>query len=170
MCEVDVTMLKLIDLLNIMSICGLIILLGQGLFHALGGSIVFIVIIPLLYYFSYVEKLAQVEVSLLNILILFIIGINYINYIFKFGLFSDNIVIVCYFSLYISIIFIIYNLTTRSLNTIYYGINNNPVCIIRQNYKFIILTNLMLSLFYAGLTCLVILSFDKKKRSIRYFF
>jgi hypothetical protein len=150
--------LKIIDLFVVIGILVSVSLLGDRLAVDMGGSVALLILIPVFYYISYVEKRAQFEMSLLSLMLLLFFCVNYLNYLFVFELYQKNLIVLSYCVLHALIVLVLGLIMLRGLNLSRDENRSDMVVVVRQNYKFIVLSNLMLSLCYAIVTCLVFLS------------
>ncbi len=99
------TRLSLLDWCIMFAEAALLIVLNVRLGEVLAGSLVFLLMIPMFFYFSYVYKVFQEELSRLALAALCLTGLNAIAYYERFGAVQRFPVLVAYSA--ISVVFIL---------------------------------------------------------------
>lgn len=152
--------LKIIDLIVCICLLIIVILLGNNLTNVMGGALALFVYVPIFYCISYYLNIAKVDVSILNILILLVFGINWIQGLDIARTFSKSSIIIPYLALVVSMLFCVYFIITNHLADFKNYDQNNNFGNLVNNYKATILKYLIFSFLYVLVICIVFLSFS----------
>ena len=150
-------MLKIFDFIVSFCVLMTITLLGSSTPDALGGTVSLIILLPILYYFSYVLKIAPLEITLLSIVLLSIVGINYLSY---HDLSATYAVAFPYCVLIVFILFCIYFALVKPSIYSHEDDQDNNLAILKQNYKFVVLKYIIFAFAYVLNICIAFISFE----------
>ena len=109
---------RLIDSISLIIWLFMIVSCGEELPYILGGTLIFFPLLALIYCFSYMYKRYQMELSVFALIVLSLIGINYLNYFENAGKLSYFWIlhIFCFLLIILIISFTILGLRPFSLN------------------------------------------------------
>lgn len=151
---------KIIDIVVCLSILIIVASLGNRAPNMLGGAISFIIFVPIFYYVSYFIKTAQLETTILNIVILLIIGINLLHGIDISKVYNKSTIIIAYCSLIILMLISIYLSLSIHLREFKNQREDDGVAIIKANYKALLLKYTLFPFLYVLIMCITFASFS----------
>ena len=148
-------MYRFLDTITIGGMLCLLLLAGPNLPNAFGGSISFFILIPLLYVVSYSARKFKWEISLLNLSIICIAGINYINFLDISGIYTKMNLAILFGVLLLTVFLCFISVFLMPLNFYSPPDQNEKVSLIRSNLKFIVLQYPLVAFCYVVFMCLV---------------
>lgn len=153
-------MFKIADIVTLLCVLVLILILGQNLPNAIGGSIWLIVLITFFYFASYALRIFQKEITLLNIILILIIGINYLNYFDINGTYSKENIAISFCILAVCILLCIYLAILKPWIFSFEENRRDKVrAVLRLNLKAVILKYELFSFLYFLFICIIFTSF-----------
>jgi hypothetical protein len=136
--------------------------LGEKLLQALGGTISYLVFIPIYAYLSNTQKRFNLEFTLLNCILFLILLLNYLNFLNVEKTIFIPTVIKIFYLLYGIILLCFFIIINRNFNYSYSSIPSEILSILRKNAKFIISNSIVISLLYPfGVSIDFIVAFEK---------
>jgi len=154
---------KILDSVIAFCILIFIILLGKNVMYILGGTIVLLSIQSILYFTSYIAfKKPQIELSLLNLILLIIFGINYLNYCDQSVVYSKLMIVILFCILIASLLICLIMILTMSLPSLHDNNQEARLFLIRQKYLWIILHHISFSFLYILTTCLLMIDINNR--------
>jgi len=151
---------KSIDIVVCLCVLIIVACLGNRAPNMLGGAISFIIFVPIFYYVSYFIKTAQLETTILNIVILLIIGINLLHGIDIYRVYNKSTIIIAYCSLIILMLISIYLSLSIHLKEFENKREDNKVVIIKTNYRALLLKYTLFPFLYVLVMCITFASFS----------
>ena len=151
---------KSIDIVVCLCILIIVACLGNRAPNMLGGAISFIIFVPIFYYVSYFIKTAQLETTILNIVILLIIGINLLHGIDISRVYNKSTIIIAYCSLIILMLISIYLSLSIHLREFKNRREGNKNIIIKANYRALLLKYTLFPFLYILVMCITFASFS----------
>lgn len=153
-------MFKIADMVSLFCVLVFILLLGKDLPYAIGGSIWLMVLVTFFYFVSYALGIFQKEITLLNIILILIIGINYINYLDLYGTYSKESIAISFCILAVFILLCIYFVIVKPWTFPFDENQRDKVrAVLRQNLKAIVLKYELVSFIYLLFICIIFTTF-----------
>ena len=150
-------MYRIIDSIVSISILIIILLVGNRAGAIFGGSLSLVILLPVLYYISYVQKQIQLAASLFSIILVLLFGISYLNYCARLGIYPKTTIVISYGLLIALIQFCLCLILLTQLKK---SLSNDQCINAKVNFKFIVLSNSLFPLVYIRMMCIVFDAFQ----------
>jgi hypothetical protein len=126
-------MIKWLDSISSTGLLLAVIFTREALPDALGGSIALIVLFPFLMMYGYMAHMRR-EASLLNLLVLLLVGLNLVHYLSGRGVLPKELLLAAYNGLIVAIVLLTLSVITRPVVSFENARNDEKLRVLRQNF------------------------------------